>query len=819
MAEDVGELLRGITAEDLDDFEDWENDEVLEDASARLLPSLSGKSHSPPPSSVEQAFIPPTTGFATGRGQMLPPPSKAALERARRLLDEDEDGEKDEGDSFSGASKRPRLESPAPSEDRADHLLPPMASVGPLPSGFSTGRGVAVPPPSKAAQDRVAKLFEEIDASLDQPLPPATPSAPPMPSHLPSSSRPAFPSLGLQLGSGKSAPTPSSSNIAKVMSLFADTESGSPSRAPSQSPALKPFLRDQPISALPSTPTRTPLSTTTNTFSSIKKPIQIKTPASATSRRIGLGATPSQRKTKRSFVTPFKAGRAAGPIGPATPSISKPAPRVYEPVFDLTAPQERLSVKQFHLHPQYYSTWELKEFEISPDVWSLDLAAATNYQFQTPGGVFGSHQAFDLVQKDKCFHATDKWVRNHWSQIIWKIAGEIQAKPDFYRTKWCPGEVVSQLKYRYEREFGAAERPIVRRIQEHDSSPSLPMVLVISAIHQDKGEEGKPAIHLELTDGWYRIKAQIDECLSRAVVKGRIAVGRKIGVAGAKLESGSDGAEALDALQTSHLIISGNSTSLVRWHARLGLQPHPFIASLSSLSVDGGIVTLMDVVIDKIFPLAYTNGDRNAKEGPWGEEEEQTRQDAWKEKNQSERIRLEDQMRRDMEKMEDLGNLLAQYAEEASSSGGEAPDSLENDFDELLDARDASSKIRSLSSRHVIHLAQYARMRISRELEDGRADMEQELQTTCPPRDVRDFRMVRFSDAQEGYRDACRTGMLNVWDAKALGEGSLQEGGRYLVSNLMPGRSGDWHLNRARTDKAEIYLHTRRDTRWQRVDQ
>ena len=42
--------------------------------------------------------------------------------------------------------------------------------------------------------------------------------------------------------------------------------------------------------------------------------------------------------------------------------------------------------------------------------------------------------------------------------------------------------------------------------------------------------------------------------------------------------------------------------------------------------------------------------------------------------------------------------------------------------------------------------------------------------------------MVRFSDAQEGRKEAMRVGMLNVWDARFVGENALQEGKRYLVS-------------------------------------
>ena len=67
------------------------------------------------------------------------------------------------------------------------------------------------------------------------------------------------------------------------------------------------------------------------------------------------------------------------------------------------------------------------------------------------------------------------------------------------------------------------------------------MVLCICAIHRPvpvKNDEGKQVLarpFLELTDGWYRIFAEVDECLARAIEKGKIAVGRKLAVSGAKV--------------------------------------------------------------------------------------------------------------------------------------------------------------------------------------------------------------------------------------------------------------------------------------------
>lgn len=67
------------------------------------------------------------------------------------------------------------------------------------------------------------------------------------------------------------------------------------------------------------------------------------------------------------------------------------------------------------------------------------------------------------------------------------------------------------------------------------------MVLCVSAIHhpapvvdgKDKSSASRP--FLELTDGWYRIVADIDDCLARAIQKGKIVTGRKLSISGVQV--------------------------------------------------------------------------------------------------------------------------------------------------------------------------------------------------------------------------------------------------------------------------------------------
>ena len=194
----------------------------------------------------------------------------------------------------------------------------------------------------------------------------------------------------------------------------------------------------------------------------------------------------------------------------------------------------------------------------SPDeLWNMKPENATYYRFRVGDDKsFGIQSALESLKLDGCQYATEKWLTNHWSMILWKIAGEVLAKPELYASKWKWHEILSQLRYRcvsqlrimtnlisirYEREFGATQRPIIRRIHEHDSSSNLPMTLCVSAIHRrasvpdDTGRLSAMRPFLELTDGWYRINAEVDDCLVRAIDKGKIMVGRKLSVFGARV--------------------------------------------------------------------------------------------------------------------------------------------------------------------------------------------------------------------------------------------------------------------------------------------
>ena len=56
---------------------------------------------------------------------------------------------------------------------------------------------------------------------------------------------------------------------------------------------------------------------------------------------------------------------------------------------------------------------------------------------------------------------------------------------------------------------------------------------VSRAVDEDGETVEKPV--LEVTDGWYRVRAEVDDAIARAIRRGALRVGMKIGVVGAKV--------------------------------------------------------------------------------------------------------------------------------------------------------------------------------------------------------------------------------------------------------------------------------------------
>ncbi|KWU44262.1 hypothetical protein RHOSPDRAFT_29372 [Rhodotorula sp. JG-1b] len=575
-----------------------------------------------------------------------------------------------------------------------------------------------------------------------------------------------------------------------------------------------------------------------------------------------LGTPVSTKKTGvKAFVTPFPGGKRPEGLTPmglkdkiqsaSAKSIAANTPRITTmskqkssglssdadmilrekaKVFDLEAPRGATYDLTFGMRPQTHYYEHLEELGLPVELLSMDSKSGATYIFPCGRGVEAAFVALQELVAERMPAERDlvtlPWIKNHWALVLWKLASYVRSRPDLLHEWWSFERVMDQLRYRYEREVNRAERPAIKRIQEHDSPASLPMVLCVSQIRWEEStnelenaeahDTALTIVGLELTDGWYRIRANVDRTLKSACERGKIVLGCKLAISGAKLDAaGSEGTDVLKALNKSQLVISGNSTSLAPWHSKLGFTPEPFVASLGSLSPDGGLAPLVDVFVKRAFPCGYIDLRRGRGTETWSEEEELTRAEEWKLGRQRVEAKLADAMEKEATEEDALVELLKEAAERyhhspktaRETSPAEEPDEI---LDRIESATNKQAVIRQLDSRQVHAVLALAQENAQSSRYRAVEGLQKELADRYPPREVREFRVLRIVDAREGTKKSQRTAQLTVWDAQSFEADFFREGQRYMISNLVP--KGNWRP----TDR-EISLATRRDTRWTKV--
>ena len=240
-----------------------------------------------------------------------------------------------------------------------------------------------------------------------------------------------------------------------------------------------------------------------------------------------------------------------------------------------------------------------------------------------------------------------EWFVNHYKQLVWKLASMEVCYPHTFGGRCLtPDLLMLQLKYRYDREIDRAERSALHKICENDDVPSKRMVLCLSNIYEERVKFtlsntcGKNTVHhkridmesgnetvihsenskdsksnsaninlpcAEVTDGWYSLPCVLDNPLKQMVKSGLITVGTKLFVYGAELIGQSNPSHPLEVPPSCSLKLSANSTRRALWYAKLGYQPtpRPFPVPLMSVFPDGGLVGCTDIVIARVYPLAY----------------------------------------------------------------------------------------------------------------------------------------------------------------------------------------------------------------------
>ena len=225
---------------------------------------------------------------------------------------------------------------------------------------------------------------------------------------------------------------------------------------------------------------------------------------------------------------------------------------------------------------------------------------------------------------------TEEWCANAYRHVVWTAASIKRAFNFENCTKQALTSkyILERMMYKYEREINLLQRPIIRKILERDAPSSVPMILLVSAIRSfgvlecdeenDEREEKKRgdnnekeffyAAEIELSDGWYSIRAVLDDALSSHLRENRIRIGSKMFVQNCSMNGVPDGAGVQplkpEAYQ-ARLLLSSNSCRPVKWDAKLGLQKTNLTIPLSSVRSDGGEVPRVLFTIHRHLPPVY----------------------------------------------------------------------------------------------------------------------------------------------------------------------------------------------------------------------
>ncbi|GAA5945370.1 uncharacterized protein JCM15063_002324, partial [Sporobolomyces koalae] len=625
-----------------------------------------------------------------------------------------------------------------------------------------------------------------------------------------------------------------------------------PRAAPFRSPMLNSARTTARTSI--STPLRPSTLTTSSTASYAGVATSAATPLF--NRRLNLGMTPRNKpfhlantqssasgaKGKgKAFITPFKGGKRPDGLTPmglksqlgsiVTSSTRKPTlttvPRAAHAAAARHA-EPRLSLVDFDMRPQIHLYEELESIGFSPELLAMNSSNSLTFTFSCGRSV---SDAFVELKGLVAARSPGEeglvarpWVENHWCLIVWKLASYVRSRPDLLAQWWTFDVVMNQLRYRYEREINRAQRSAIKRIQERDSSAAFPMILCVTQLMWDDPAEDAAETEcfqiisgLELTDGWYRIQAKIDSTLQSACERGKLIVGSKIAITGARLENlRGDGIDVLEAVNRSKLVLSGNSTSLAPWHAKLGFSPIQFCASLASLSSAGGSVAPLDIIIVRLFELGFVDAARS-NTGTWNKEEEALKAEEWERGRKRIHDRMADAAEKDSSEDDGLVALLREAVQSACEGESlarlqEEDDDPEEILEGLETAADPRAVLRNMPLQTIQACLALAVERADQARKQAYQELKNELDRKCPPRQIRSVRMMRVRDAREGINGRCeREAILTVWDVQSYAADFFREGQRYRVTNTIA--KGSWQRSHR-----EISLHTKKDSKWIRVE-
>uniref|UniRef100_A0A8C3FBP0 BRCA2 DNA repair associated n=1 Tax=Chrysemys picta bellii TaxID=8478 RepID=A0A8C3FBP0_CHRPI len=419
---------------------------------------------------------------------------------------------------------------------------------------------------------------------------------------------------------------------------------------------------------------------------------------------------------------------------------------------------------------------------------------------------------------------TEAWVYNHYRWIVWKLAAmEISFPQEFANRCLTPERVLLQLKYRYDLEIDKSQRSAIKKIVERDDIAAKTLILCVSKIislnenmsdicsNKNLVESKKRAAVIEVTDGWYGVRALLDPPLQALLHGRRLIVGQKIIVHGAELVGSQDACTPLETPDSLMLKISANSTRRARWHAKLGFHqdPRPFPLPLSSLFSEGGTVGCIDIVIQRAYPIqwvekiptgsyVFRNGRAEEREAAKHAENRQKHLEA-----------LFSQIQVEFEQHEGKtfslrSRTLTRQQIHTLQDGAELYEAIQNASDPgCMEGCLSEEQLKALTT-HRQMLNDKKQAQIQAEFKKAIESAEQE-EHGCSKRDVSTVWKLRVVDYRKQEKD--KTIILSIWRPLLDVCSLLKEGGRYriyqLVASQSKGKSDTLNVQLTATNKTQ----------------
>jgi breast cancer 2 susceptibility protein len=248
---------------------------------------------------------------------------------------------------------------------------------------------------------------------------------------------------------------------------------------------------------------------------------------------------------------------------------------------------------------------------------------------------------------------------------------------------------------------------------------------------------------IHLTDGWYGIAATLDPPLSRLLHQRKLFVGQKLHIQTCALTGSGEARPVLEIGSETKLQLNANCTRRARWSEFLGYQKSVlFPIAISSILEDGGLVTLLDVIVLRILPVIFVETLPDGKRVFRSETEEEDARSQW----------------------EKLHFSLVEKAQ--------------------MELMKSNSDARSESLQEELHLY------IEEHLPQRRVKVCYTLQVMDYP-------------PMEEWKNRCEKAYVTIWDQSGLSQ--LNEGTRLRISHLVPVKNGiDGLLNLKSTNRTKL---------------